>query len=179
MFPINCKHSFITVSDTIYSVLNCTNWNFIINTLHTCFKLINIFKFMSLAFFIPHTISIGSMSGEWGGLVSISQLLYQFNVSTDTCLASLFIYKTILSSKCSIIFGRKLKLIQYIFLVHATCEENQWEFLLYVKLFNIHFSLVFRFSLFFMKLLTWKYPSFNIEIVCLKMRSSVYTYLAL
>ena len=76
MFPINCKHSFITVSDTIYSVLNCTNWNFIINTLHTCFKLINIFKFMSLAFFIPHTISIGSMSGEWGGLVSISQLLY-------------------------------------------------------------------------------------------------------
>ena len=58
MLPINCKYSFVTVSDTIYSVLICTYWNFIINTLHTCFKLINIFEFMSLELFVYYSPSI-------------------------------------------------------------------------------------------------------------------------
>ena len=110
MLPIKCKYSFVTVSDAIYSVLNCIYWNFIINTLHTCFKLINIFEFMSLELFLDysHTISIGLISGEWGGPVSISisQLLYHFKVSTDTCLASLSIYRTNLFSKISLIFGK-------------------------------------------------------------------------
>ena len=108
MLPINCKYSFVTVSDTIYSVLNCTYWNFIINTLHTYFKLINIFEFMPLELFLDCSPSIGLISGEWDGPASIStsQLLYHFKASTDTFLATLSIYKTNLSSKFSLIFGR-------------------------------------------------------------------------
>ena len=110
MLPINCKYSFVTVSDAIYSVLNCIYWNFIINTLHTCFKLINIFEFMSLELFLDYSSYIFNRvkSREWGGPVSISisQLLYHFKVSTDTCLGSLSIYRTNLFSKISLIFGK-------------------------------------------------------------------------
>ena len=70
------------------------------------------------------------MSGEWGGPVpiSISQLLYHFKVSTDTCLASLSKYRTNLFSKISSIFGRISETHSIYFLVHVACEENQWEF---------------------------------------------------
>ena len=151
MLPINCKYSFVTVSDTIYSVMNCTYWNFIINTLHTCFKLIIIFEFMFLELFliIPHTFSIGLMSGEWGGPVSISisQLLYHFKVSTDTCLASLSIYRTNLFSKISLIFGR-ISEAHLIFFLNPCCLwRKPMGILFYVKLHRIH--LFFGFKIFF------------------------------
>ena len=183
MIPINCKYSFVTISDTIYLVLNCTYWNFIIDTLHMCFKLINILNSCPLSFFliIPHTFSIWLMPREWGGpaSISISQLMYHFKVSTYTCLVLLSIYRTNLLSKISLIFGRISETHSIYFLVHIVYEENQrkfcftWNWTLYT------YFLVSRFSLFFMKLLTWKYPSFTIWILCIQMRFIRNTYLTL
>ena len=66
--------------------------------------------------------------------------------------------------------SESLKLIQYIFLVQIACKENQWEFCFTWNFTVYTYSLVSRFSLSFMKLLTWKYPSFTIWILCIKIR---------
>ena len=180
MLPINCKYSFVTVSDAIYSVLNCTYWNFIINTLHTWFKLIIIFKFISLELFLDYSpyILVGLMSREWGWSVSISisQLLYHFKVSTNTCLASLFIYRTNLSSKIYLIFGRIFETHSIYFLSLSCLWRKLMGILLYVKLHQIHLFFGFQIFFVFMKLLTWKYPSFTKGILCIKMKFQ-YTYI--
>ena len=120
------------------------------------FKLINIFEFMFLELYLDYSqyIFIGLMSWEWGKpvLILISQLLYHFKVSTDTSLLSLFIYRTNLFSKISLIFGRISETHSIFFWVHVAWKENQWEFWLTWNCTVFTYSLVSRFSLFFMKL---------------------------